>query len=149
VAEQLLRAEGFTDVLYVDLPRPGAVADAIAGGTADFGMIYCPPFIAAIDAGHRFRMLAGVHVGCFELFASPTIRSIVDLKGKRFAMAGLQGPAQLLMSAMAAYVGLDPASDIGWIVSRSPRPIELFINGKVDAFIAFQPEPQDLRALGF
>jgi len=149
VAEELLHAEGFTDVRYVDLPRPAAVAEAVAGGTADFGMIYCPPFIAAIDAGQRFKMLAGVHVGCFELFANRAIRSIADLKGKRFAMAGLRGPAQLLMSAMAAYVGLDPSNDIDWVVSRTPRPIELFIDGKVDAFLAFQPEPQDLRARGF
>jgi NitT/TauT family transport system substrate-binding protein len=149
VAEELLHAEGFTDVRYVDLPRPAAVAEAVAGGTADFGMIYCPPFIAAIDAGRRFKMLAGVHVGCFELFANRAIHGIADLKGKRFAMAGLQGPAQLLMSAMAAYVGLDPANDIEWVVSQAPRPIELFKDGKVDAVIAFAPEPQLLRAQNF
>jgi len=94
-------------------------------------------------------MLAGIHVGCFELFGNEAVHGIADLKGKRFAMAGLRGPAQLLMSAMAAYVGLDPTKDIDWVVSRAPRPIELFLDGKVDAFMAFQPEPQDLRARGF
>jgi NitT/TauT family transport system substrate-binding protein len=148
LAEELLHAEGFTDIRYVDIPGPG-VAEAVASGAADFGMIYSPPFIAALDAGQRFKMLAGIHAGCFELFGDQGIRRIADLKGKRFVMAGLRGPAHLLMSVMAAYVGLDPAKDIEWVVSRAPRPIELFMDGKVEAVMAFAPESQFLRARGF
>ena len=36
----------------------------------------------AMDAGEPITVLAGVHVGCFELFAREGIRSITDLKGK-------------------------------------------------------------------
>jgi NitT/TauT family transport system substrate-binding protein len=49
---------------------------------------------------------------------------------------------------MAAHVGLDPRKDIHWITSVSPKPIELFAAGKIDAFLGFPPEPQDLRARG-
>ena len=47
---------------------------------------------------------------------------------------------------MAAQVGLDPAKDIHWVTDPSTKPIELFIDGKIDAFLGFPPEPQDLRA---
>jgi NitT/TauT family transport system substrate-binding protein len=47
---------------------------------------------------------------------------------------------------MAAQVGLDPAKDIDWVTSQSPKPSELFAEGKIDAFLGFPPEPQDLRA---
>jgi NitT/TauT family transport system substrate-binding protein len=47
---------------------------------------------------------------------------------------------------MAALVGLDPAKDIEWVTSASVKPIELFAEGKIDAFLGFPPEPQRLRA---
>ena len=47
---------------------------------------------------------------------------------------------------MASYVGLDPVKEIHWVVSSSDNPMELFANGKIDAFLGFPPEPQDLRA---
>jgi NitT/TauT family transport system substrate-binding protein len=46
---------------------------------------------------------------------------------------------------MAAYVGLDP-KDIRWVVSSSTNPMELFADRKIDAFLGFPPEPQELRA---
>ena len=49
---------------------------------------------------------------------------------------------------MATLVGLDPAKDINWVTSAEPKPIELFLDGKVDAFLGFPPEPQRLRAQG-
>src|SRR5262249_45648047 len=106
-------------------------------------------FIVAIDTGLRFKMLAGVHVGCFSLFGNQSTHSVADLKAKRFAMGALRGPAHLLMSVMATYVGLQPAEDIDWVVSQAPKPIDLFIDGKVDAVMAFPPEPQLLNARGF
>ena len=37
---------------------------------------------------------------------------------------------------------------IDWVTSGSVRPKELFIGGKIDAFLGFPPEPQELRASG-
>src|SRR5262249_13070525 len=33
-----------------------------------------------------------------------------------------------------------------WETSSSPKPIQLFASGKLDGFLGFPPEPQDLRA---
>ena len=52
----------------------------------------------------------------------------------------------MLVALMAAHVGLDPAKDIRWVTDSSVKPIEQFIEGKIDAFMGFPPQPQDLRA---
>jgi NitT/TauT family transport system substrate-binding protein len=50
------------------------------------------------------------------------------------------------LATMLAYIGLDPNRDVVWVTSASPQPRELFADGKVDAFLGFAPDPQDLRA---
>ena len=57
-------------------------------------------------------------------------------------------PAHLFVSTMAAHVGLDPRKDIRWVAEASPKPMELFAAGQIDAFLGFPPEPQDLRGRG-
>ena len=47
---------------------------------------------------------------------------------------------------MAAYVGLDPVNDIQWVVTEDATPTELFVEGKIDAFLGTPPQPQELRA---
>jgi NitT/TauT family transport system substrate-binding protein len=145
IADELLRAEGFTDIQHVPVTpdRGGGPPEAMERGELDFAMVYTPPMIAAIDAGTPTTVLAGVHVGCNSLFAHEGIRSVRDLKGKKVSAGVVR---QLLISSMAAYVGLDPAKDIEWVVSPFGTGKELFIERKIDAFLALPPDPQDLRA---
>jgi NitT/TauT family transport system substrate-binding protein len=146
VADELLRAEGFTDVRYV-LTEPGtSAALALARGEIDFTTNFSPPLIIAIDAGEPITIVGGEHVGCFELFAREGIRGIPDLKGKTVGVQALGSSQYSFMSGMASYVGLDPAKDIRWVTSSSPKPMELFADGKIDAFLGLPPEPQELRA---
>jgi NitT/TauT family transport system substrate-binding protein len=144
VAEELLRAEGFTDIRYVDGP-PGAT-EQVARGQVDFDTNYASNFVRAIDAGEPITLLAGVMVGCFELFGNEGIRSITDLKGNSVGIQALGTNYHALLTLMAAQVGLDPVKDIHWVTDPSVKPIELFVDGKIDAFLGFPPEPQDLRA---
>jgi NitT/TauT family transport system substrate-binding protein len=146
VADELLHAEGFTDVRYVDVPETTTRVEAIARGALDFSANFAAPLIVAVAAGEPITFLAGVHVGCFELFGNDSIRSIADLKGKSVGVPGLGSNQHVFLTAMAAHVGLDPNKDIHWVTSQSPKPRELFIAGRIDAFLGFPPEPQELRA---
>ena len=141
IAEERLRAEGFTDIRYVEAPP--AITEPLAHGEADFDMNYASNFVRALDAGEPITLLSGVMVGCFELFANEGTRTITDLKGKSVGVQALE--SHELVTLMAALVGLDPAKDIHWITEPKVKPIELFEQGKIDAFLAFPPEPQDLR----
>ena len=146
VAEELLRQEGFTDISYVAADAGAPAARALARGDIDFTANFSPPLIIPIDEGQPITILAGEHAGCFELFAREGIRGIPDLKGKTVGVQGLGSSQYTFLSGMAAYVGLDPAKDIHWVTSTSPKPMELFAEGKIDAFLGFPPEPQELRS---
>ena len=145
-ADELLRAEGFTDVRYVPTEAGLPAALSLARGEVDFTANFAPALMLAIDAGGPITMLAGEHVGCFELFAREGIRGIPDLKGRTVGVQGMGSSQHVFVSTMAAYVGLDPMKDIHWISGASPKPMELFAEGKIDAFLGFPPEPQELRA---
>jgi NitT/TauT family transport system substrate-binding protein len=146
VADELLRAEGFTDIRYVEAVPGAPSALATARGEIDFTTNFSPPLIVAIDAGEPITIVGGVHVGCFELFAREGIRSMLDLKGKTVGVQAVGSSQYLFLSGMASYVGLQPATDIHWVTSSSAKPMELFAEGKIDAFLGLPPEPQELRA---
>jgi len=142
LAEELLRSEGFTDIRYVEKPG-NAAPESIARGEADFGFDFAPDSVAMIDRGVPITVLSGVHVGCIELLASESIRSVRDLKGKRVGIPGFGNSSHVHITLMAAEVGLDPSRDIDWVVGSEKQ---LFIDRKIDAFIGVSPDPQELRA---
>ena len=143
LSEALLRAEGFTHVEYVDEPDYNA---ALPRGQVDFTMNYATNFVRSIDAGAPITLLAGIHVGCYELFTQAGIRSMADLKGKSVGIQALGSNPHVLLTLLAAQVGLDPSKDIHWVTDPSVKPIERFVDGQIDAFLGFPPEPQELRA---
>jgi NitT/TauT family transport system substrate-binding protein len=147
VAEELLRAEGFTDVRFVEVPLE-LMASGLARGELDFASAFSPQYLVTIDGGAPITIVGGLHIGCFELFAREGIRSVLDLKGKTVGVQSIGSPQHLFVSTMAAHVGLDPGKDIRWVAEASPKPMELFAAGKIDAFLGFPPEPQDLRGRG-
>src|SRR5215831_6927471 len=114
-AEELLRAEGFTDIRYVELPTATAPIEAVARGEIDLNLNYAINYVSAIDAGNSITLLAGVHVGCYELFAREGVRTVADLKGKSVGVGAVGSTGSLLVTMMAAHVGLDPAKDIDWV----------------------------------
>ena len=145
IAEELLHIEGFADVRYVD--RPGnALPETIARGEADFGLAFATDSVSMIDRGIAITVLSGVHVGCIELFANEGVGSIGDLKGKRVGIPGFGTSPHVLITVIAAQVGLDPSKDIRWVVDPSATQKQLFIEGKIDAFLGLPPDPQELRA---
>ena len=146
VAEELLRAEGFTDISYTKIASSAEVNDAIIQGRADFDAHFAPQWVSAIDGGGPISVLGGVHVGCFELFGNERVRRITDLKGKIVGVEGLGSSDHMFVSVMAANIGLDPVNDIRWIASQSPTPADLFADGKIDACLGLPPVAQDLRA---
>jgi NitT/TauT family transport system substrate-binding protein len=143
VAEELLRTEGFTDIRYVEPVNGLTSNDAVRRGEIDFISGFAIQQLKALDAGVPLTVLAGLHAGCFEFFAQKNIHGIAELKGKR---VGLKLAPEDLLTLMAAQVGLDPVKDIHWITGPSLDPLALFAAGKIDAFLGFPPEPQELRA---
>jgi len=157
VLQELLRAEGFTDIRYVDLTeahvrssdaaKSGAMADMIAHGEVDFGRDFAPAHALGMNAGAPITILAGLHLGCFEVFGKNEIRTLADLKGRTVGTVSFQNAGERpLLTIMTSLVGLDPAKDLHWVSDPSLRPMDLFIEGKIDAFLAAPPSLQEVRA---
>ena len=146
VAEELLRSEGFTDVQYFKAGAGLETAKALAAGKADITLNFVAPFIMRVDAGDPIVMLAGVHAGCFVLFGTDRVRAVRDLKGKTVGIQGLGSSQHVFLASMMAHVGLDPNKDVNWVVNPSAESMRLLAEGKIDAFLGFPPDPQELRA---
>ena len=144
ISDELLRAEGFTDIRYVEVSSI-AIGEAIGRGEADFSGSEPANVIGAIVGGAPIVVLTGIQVGCYDLFAQHDIRRISELKGRR---AATDNP--WLFDLIAAQVGLDPAADLDMVTGtdNSFNPVELFAQGKIDAYLGFPPGPQELHARG-
>ena len=99
VADELLRVEGFTDIRH-EL-GDGPPVQMIVRDKLDWTLEFVPAVLPEIEAGARVIMVAGVHVGCFELFADDNIRSITDLKGRTVGVPAPNEAPRHLVSIMA------------------------------------------------
>lgn len=79
VCEGLLRAEGFTDIVYIDTTIQ-VVSEDLGRSKFDFSANLSLAYATAIDRGLPITVVTGLHAGCYELFAHGDIRGITDLK---------------------------------------------------------------------
>ena len=68
VAQELLREEGFTDVQYIDTTND-QLGKAVAAHNVDLTLTYIQQALGEIDRGSPITMVAGIMVGCVEVFA--------------------------------------------------------------------------------
>jgi NitT/TauT family transport system substrate-binding protein len=120
---EMLRAEGFADIHYVDATtaiirradaaKSGLIANMIAHGEVDFGREFAPSHVLGMNAGAPITILAGLHLGCFEVFGKKEIRTHADLKGRTVGTTpNVFAGDKPLLTIMTSLVGLDPARDL-------------------------------------
>lgn len=146
LAEALLEAEGFTDLQYIEKSGALGIQQMLATGEADINNLFAGPLITRIDAGDPIVVLAGLHIGCFELFGTERVNSIRDLRGKSVAVWELGSAQHVFLASMLAYVGVDPDKDIDWVARPPAEAMQMLAAREVDAYLGFPPDPQELRA---
>ena len=146
VAEDLLKAEGFTEVRFVKYSDAAKAYAGMAAGEIDIFMAFVAPTIQQVDAGNPLIVLGGVHPGCLELFGSARIRSVQDLKGRTIAGGAPNDPGHLFTAAFLGHVGVDPKRDVKWVFVPTEERSALLAAGKVDAVMFGPPGAQEMRA---
>jgi NitT/TauT family transport system substrate-binding protein len=146
LAEELLHLEGITEVEYVPFGTR-YIPDALAASRADMSMWNATELIPHMDANKPIVELAGVHGGCFEVFANERVRSVRDLKGRTVAIMYPGGGDHILLASMLAYVGIDP-KEVSWMPGTVSLldAMDAFSSGKADAFVGFAQQPVEMRA---
>lgn len=148
IAEELLRAEGFTDIQYLSFPEGGAaVYEHLDKGDIDITQWFVAPFVQEVDRGADILFLSGVHIGCFELIGTGSVYTLRDLKGKTLAVPWLGPGPETFIATILSYVGLDPR-DVRYVVRPPADTPRLLSEGQIDAYLGFAPMPQLLRAKG-
>jgi len=144
-----LHTEGFSEVQYLDDdPREIGTSKLVATGAADLNMSFGLTTLIRVDAGEPVIMLGGVHAGRYELFGTEAVQSVRDLRGRKVGIPGTGSSHHLFLSIMTSYVGLDPRRDISWVSLSREEAKQQLAEGKIDAFLGFPPDPQELRAKG-
>lgn len=143
-AEDLLKAEGFTDVQY--LTPEGSYSNALPSGQSDIGLDFAATIAISIDAGKPVVVLAGALIGCFELFGNDKIQTVTDLKGKTLPVAQLGSGQHAFLVTILTYLNIDPNKDVTFEIHSPAEGAQLFTEGKVDAYLGFPPISQELRA---
>jgi len=137
LAKRFLLEEGFTDIQYVRVPV--TTAEWLTGDKADFHSGYANFIVANVDAGLPILTLAGIHPGCFELFARPGIATISDLRGKTIAVNAKSQSDQFygFFAILLSHVGI-PLTDVNFV--EIPPDVnalrDAFVDGRSEAFIA-------------
>jgi NitT/TauT family transport system substrate-binding protein len=145
LAEELLRLEGFSEIQYVDQPMTKSLGP-LEAGQADMTQGAGVDVVAALDAGRAILPLAGIHAGCYELFVNGPIAGIKALAGKSVAITTDDSTERLFLSSIVAHIGVNPR-DMRWITAASAADaVQTFVDGKADAFFAFAPQGEELRA---
>src|SRR5262249_15605030 len=97
LAEEALKAEGFTDVQYIEDPTGDK---SLPAGDFDIAHVFAASAILPIDAGDPLVILSGVHIGCWELFGTQHITTISDLKGQTIPIFGLGSSQHLFVASL-------------------------------------------------
>jgi NitT/TauT family transport system substrate-binding protein len=146
LAEAFLRAEGFTQIEYIK-NWTGWPSRSLDENRADFTQDAVPGLLTSVESNGASVALAGIHIGCFELFARDSIGSVRDLRGKTIAIPSRGSPDHMLMASMLAYIGIDPVKGVDWVMGPSGvDAMALYLDGKADAYLAFAPQGHELRA---
>ncbi len=143
VAAELLQSEGFTDVHYVRYAGAKETAQGMGAGEIDFSVKFVGSWIKPLDGGSPIVILAGIHVGCFELFTVPSVRTLRDLKGKTIGITQTESGRHIFLVSLLQHIGLDHRHDVRFATEGPAKAMRLLSEEKIDAYMAFPPTPKN------
>src|SRR5881394_1814061 len=98
-------------------------------------------FLKPLEQGLDVRFTGGIHRGCLRVQASTkgNIRTVKDLKGKRIGVPGMGTPPFIFANRVMGANGIDPSTDVSWIVYPAGELGLALDKGDVDAVADSEP----------
>lgn len=119
------------------------LAAAYDSGDIPIGGIGSPSGLTAMAAGQRFRIIGS---GCRQrahmyLGVAKGINGYQELRGKRIGLLSVGSCPSWIARKMLISQGLDPDADVTFVplLKEYPRIVEILEEGRVDAFLATEP----------
>lgn len=100
-----------------------------------------PALFPGMAEGLDMKILDAAHTGCIQGATKPDsgINSAADLKGKKIGVAAEGDVPQLQLSEEMRQAGLDPETDVEWVVYPDPQLEMALEKGEIDAFASWDP----------
>ena len=100
-----------------------------------------PGIFPGMAEGLDVKILDAAHTGCIQgaTKADSGINSPADLKGKRVGVAAEGDVPQLQLSEEMRQAGLDPTTDVEWIIYPDPQLEMALEKDEIDAFASWDP----------
>jgi ABC-type nitrate/sulfonate/bicarbonate transport system substrate-binding protein len=151
IEKGFFRDEGIDLSVRVVFSGP-AIADAYNSGALKLGEIGSPPAVAHISRGYGFCIVGGglrrkAHM---YLCVAKSIRSWEELKGKRLGLLSRGSCPEWFMRGMLKARGFNPEDHVQYVglLQDYPRVVDIFREGKIDAFLCGEPAPSEAELEG-
>jgi NitT/TauT family transport system substrate-binding protein len=131
-----------------ELPSADVNLESFRNHSADMATITLDEAIELISSGIKFRILVVMDSsnGADSVMASPGVKTVADLKGKRIAILNI--PLGVYMLTRTLNKAQLTRKDVFVIPSSEARHPEMYKQGKADAFITFEPFKSELARMG-
>lgn len=131
-----------------ELPSFDITLEAFRNRSADIATLTLDETLELLQDGVKLRILAVMDVsnGADAVMASPKVKTLADLKGKRIAITNI--PLGVYMLSRLLDAAKLTRADVTVIPSAESKHVEMFRQGKADVFITFEPFKAKLAALG-
>lgn len=122
------------DVQVVKIKSTAEATAALASGDADVAAALTEGVIAANANGAKLKIVGNLmtqdqHI----LYAGPGVKSMADLKGKKFGVVGPGSGTEILAKALAVQAGLNE-SDISYVpTGAASTQLTSLLSGQIDA----------------
>jgi len=131
-----------------ELPSSDITLESFRNRSADMATLTLDEAMELLQGGIKLRILLVLDVsnGADAVMATPGVKSLSDLKGKRIAILNI--PLGVYMLTRTLDAAQLTRADVKVIPSAESRHEEMYRQGKADAFITFDPFKTRLADLG-
>lgn len=131
-----------------ELPSSDITLESFRNRSADMATLTLDEVLELLQGGTRLRVLLVLDVsnGADAVMATPGVKSLADLKGKRIAILNI--PLGVYMLTRTLDAAKLTRADVRVIPSAESRHEEMYRRGQADAFITFDPFKTRLADLG-
>jgi NitT/TauT family transport system substrate-binding protein len=148
------QSEGFFSREGLDVQQtivdPPTTVTALIGGSLDVVVIDSTGFVLGVDRGANITAVGPVaDRNPYNLMATPDVKSIAQLKGKKIAAASPIEIYTFVLRDILRKAGLDPDKDVDWVFGGGQNQrLSAILGGAVNAGLFSSPADEKLRERG-
>jgi NitT/TauT family transport system substrate-binding protein len=147
----LAREMGFLSPKQVnifELPSADITLESFRNRTADMATLTLDETLELLASGVKLRILFVMDGsnGADAVMASPKIKTLADLKGRRIAIENI--PLGVYMLSRTLNAANLAREDVLVVPATETKQVDMYKQGKADAFITFDPFKTQLAAQG-